>query len=117
MLVFLDSVNIIRYKNNKEEIKTVKHPCVYMLASERNGTLYIGSTSNLVQRIYQHKNEVIEGFTKKHNVKLLVYYEQHATLDTALIRENQMKLWKRKWKMNLIEKENPQWLDLYDSLL
>ncbi len=94
----------------------MKEPCLYILASKRNGTLYIGSTSNLVQRIYQYKHEVIEGFTKKHNVKLLVYYEQHATLDKALTRENQMKLWKRQWKIELIERDNPQWLDLYDSL-
>ncbi|MCH9844980.1 MAG: GIY-YIG nuclease family protein [Alphaproteobacteria bacterium] len=95
----------------------MKQPCVYILASERNGILYIGVTSNLLQRIYQHKHEMIEGFTKKHNVKLLVYYEHHATMESAITREKQMKIWKRQWKMNLIERDNPQWLDLYDSLL
>ncbi|MCH9853796.1 MAG: GIY-YIG nuclease family protein [Alphaproteobacteria bacterium] len=94
----------------------MKQPCVYILASERNGTLYTGVTTNIVQRIYQHKHGLIEGFTKKHNVKLLVYYEQHATLDTALLREDQMKEWRRSWKMDLIQKDNPQWLDLYENL-
>ena len=95
----------------------LKQPCLYILASKRNGTLYIGVTSNLVQRIYQHKHKTLDGFTKTRNVNFLVYYEQHETMEMAITREKQMKIWKREWKMNLIEKDNPRWLDLYDSLV
>ena len=95
----------------------MKQPCVYILASERNGTLYTGVTSDIVQRIYQHKHKLVEGFTKKYDVNLLVYYEQHAVMETAIIKEKQMKKWNRQWKMNLIERDNPDWLDLYDSLV
>ncbi|MCH9852157.1 MAG: GIY-YIG nuclease family protein [Alphaproteobacteria bacterium] len=95
----------------------MKYPCVYILANKKNGTLYIGVTSNIVQRIYQHKHKMVEGFTEKYGVNLLVYYEQHATMETAILKEKQMKEWQRQWKINLIERENPQWLDLYDSLV
>ena len=95
----------------------MKYPCVYILASEKNGTLYTGVTSDIVQRIYQHKHKLVEGFTKKYDVNLLVYYEQHAVMETAIIKENQIKKWNRQWKMNLIERDNPDWLDLYDSLV
>ncbi len=94
-----------------------KQPCVYILASQRNGTLYIGVTSNLIQRIYQHKHNIIEGFTKKYNVHYLVYYEQHEVMETAIIREKQIKKWKRQWKIELIEKNNKQWMDLYNDLI
>jgi len=90
-----------------------KQPYVYMLASKKDGTLYIGVTSNLIQRIWQHKNNQTEGFTKKYNVHTLVYYEQHETMETAITREKQMKKWKRDWKIKLIEKDNPQWEDLW----
>ena len=90
-----------------------KQPYVYILASKKNGTLYIGVTSNLIQRIWQHKNNQVEGFTKKYNVHTLVYYEQHEMMETAITREKQMKKWKRDWKIKLIEKDNPQWEDLW----
>ena len=84
-----------------------------MLASKKYGTLYIGVTSNLIQRIWQHKNNQVEGFTKKYSVHMLVYYEQHEIMESAITREKQMKKWKRDWKIKLIEKDNPQWEDLW----
>ena len=95
----------------------MKQPVVYILASQRNGTLYIGVTSDLAQRIWQHKNDVFEGFTKKYCVHLLVYYEQHEDMENAIIREKRLKKWNREWKIRLIEENNPNWNDLYDSLL
>jgi len=86
---------------------------VYILASKRNGTLYIGVTSDLIKRIYEHKNSLIDGFTKKYNVHLLVYYEQFLDTYSAIYREKQLKHWRRKWKLQLIEKNNPNWRDLY----
>ena len=85
---------------------------VYILASRKNGTLYIGVTSNLPQRIWQHKESQADGFTKKYNVKTLVWYEQHEEAIAAITREKQLKKWKRAWKINLIEKSNPEWKDL-----
>jgi len=95
----------------------MKQPVVYILASKRNGTLYIGVTSDLAQRIWQHKNDVFEGFTKKYGVHLLVYFEQHEDMENAIIREKRLKKWNREWKIRLIEENNPNWNDLYDSLL
>lgn len=95
----------------------MKQPCVYILASKKNGTLYIGVTSNLIQRIWQHKNKQVAGFTEKYGVHLLVYYEQHEMMESAIIREKQMKKWKRDWKIGLIEKDNPQWRDLWEEIL
>ncbi len=89
---------------------------VYMLASKRNGTLYIGVTNNLLKRVQQHKNDVTEGFTRKYNVHSLVYYEVFNRIQDAITREKQMKKWKRQWKMELIEKSNPNWEDLFESL-
>ena len=89
---------------------------VYILASKRNGTLYTGVTSNLVQRVWQHKNNVIEGFTLKYNVKILVYYEAHENAENAISREKQIKKWRRNWKLRLIEESNPHWNDLYDNI-
>ena len=89
---------------------------VYILASQKNGTLYIGVTNNLEKRIYQHKNQVIDGFTKKYHVHMLVYYEQTNDIHAAIIREKQMKKWERKWKMRLIEQFNPVWKDLSSDL-
>jgi len=94
-----------------------KHPSVYILSSKRNGTLYIGVTSNLVKRIWEHKNNMVEGFTKRYNVHQLVWYELHGSMESAITREKRLKNWKRKWKLELIEKSNPNWLDLYNSIV
>jgi putative endonuclease len=91
----------------------VKLPCVYILASKRNGTLYIGVTNDLVRRVWEHKSDVVEGFTKKYGVHLLAYAEFHATMPAAILREKQMKRWRRQWKLDLIERDNPEWRDLY----
>ena len=95
----------------------MKQPCVYILASKKNGTLYIGVTSNLIQRIWQHRHKQVAGFTEKYDVYILVYYEQHETMESAIVREKQMKKWKRDWKISLIEKDNPQWRDLWEEIL
>lgn len=89
---------------------------VYILASRRNGTLYVGSTSDLVKRIWEHKNNVIPGFTAKYNVHQLVYYEIHQEIMEAARRERRLKNWCRKWKLNIIEKFNPTWRDLYKEI-
>jgi len=93
-----------------------KQPCVYMLASQRNGTLYIGVTSDLIGRVYQHRNELAEGFTKRYKIHDLVWYEPHETMESAIPREKQLKKWDRKAKIGLIEKNNPQWQDLWPTL-
>ncbi len=89
---------------------------VYIMASKKNGTLYIGVTNNIVRRVYEHRNGLIEGFTNKYGVKILVYYEVHSEINEALIREKQLKKWNRQWKIDLIEKENKDWQDLYESI-
>ena len=89
---------------------------VYILASNRNGTLYVGSTTNLVKRIWEHKNKVISGFTAKYNVHQLVYYEVHQDIMEAARRERRLKNWCRKWKLNIIEQFNPTWRDLYEEI-
>ena len=94
-----------------------KQPSVYILASKRNGTLYIGVTSDLVKRIWEHKNNMVEGFTKRYDVHRLVWYELHDSMNSAIIREKRLKNWKRKWKLELIEKGNPKWLDLYYKIV
>jgi len=91
-------------------------PCVYILANRRNGTLYTGVTNNLIKRIREHKNNIIEGFTRRYNIHLLVWYETHKTMPNAIAREKALKEWKRKWKLALIEKNNPNWLDFYNDL-
>ena len=93
-----------------------KQFCVYMLASASNGTLYIGVTSNLLQRIWQHKERLVEGFTNKYGVHLLVWFEQHENALSAITREKQLKKWNRAWKIALIEQGNPTWRDLYLDL-
>jgi len=93
-----------------------KQPAVYILASTRNGTLYIGVTSDLVKRVWQHREDLVEGFTKQYGVHTLVYYELHADMVNAMQREKQMKKWNRAWKIELIEKENPEWVDLWPGL-
>ena len=95
----------------------MKQPVVYILASKRKGTLYIGVTSDLVKRVWEHRNGFIEGFTKKYNVHQLVYYEQYDNMDAAIIRERQLKKWNRAWKIRLIEEFNPRWNDLYENIL
>jgi putative endonuclease len=95
----------------------MKQPCVYLLASKRNGTLYVGVTSNLSQRVWQHKNDVSEGFTKRYGVHILVWYEGHETMESAIVREKTIKEWKRQWKIDLIEAMNPKWRDLYEDIL
>ncbi|MCF7845217.1 MAG: GIY-YIG nuclease family protein [Candidatus Pacebacteria bacterium] len=85
---------------------------VYIMASKRNGTLYIGVTNDLERRIYEHKNNIIKGFTEKYKVHYLVYYEETSDIKTAIEREKQIKKWNRKWKLELIEKENKEWVDL-----
>jgi putative endonuclease len=86
---------------------------VYLLASRRNGTLYVGVTNDLAKRVWQHKQGMIEGFTEKYGVKTLVWYEQTDSVEAAIVREKQIKKWNRDWKVKLIEKRNPQWKDLY----
>lgn len=88
-----------------------------MLASKKNGTLYIGVTNNLLERVHQHKNDLVEGFTKKYAVHSLVYYEVFQDIYSAITREKQMKKWKREWKIKLIEKSNPNWEDLFYKLI
>lgn len=95
----------------------MKAPAVYILASQRNGTLYIGVTSNLTQRIWQHREGLADGFTKQYKVKTLVWYEQHATMESAISKEKAMKKWNRAWKLGLIEKNNPLWNDLWPEIL
>jgi len=87
-------------------------PFVYLLASRRNGTLYVGVTSNLLQRVAQHRAESFGGFTADHGIKMLVWFEQHATMEHAIIREKQIKKWRRAWKLDLIEQANADWRDL-----
>ena len=94
-----------------------KQPAVYILASKRNGTLYIGVTSNLVKRIWEHKNNKVEGFTKRYGVHQLVWYEIHENMESAIVREKRLKEWKRKWKLELIENNNPYWHDLYNTIV
>jgi putative endonuclease len=93
-----------------------RQPCVYILASKRNGTLYVGVTSNLPARIWQHREDVIDGFTKRYKVHNLVWFELHEAMEPAITREKLIKAWKRCWKIELIEKSNPYWRDLYPDI-
>jgi putative endonuclease len=95
----------------------MKQPCVYILASKRKGTLYVGVTSDLTQRVWQHKNDQAEGFTKRYGVHKLVWYEICDDMRAAIAREKAVKEWKRAWKIRLIQETNPEWNDLYDELL
>ena len=95
----------------------IKNYYVYILASKRNGTLYIGVTSDLAKRIYEHKHSLIKGFTKKYNVDRLVYYETTEDVESAILREKRLKKWKRQWKVELIEQKNPNWKDLYYDII
>lgn len=92
-------------------------PCVYILASKRNGTLYIGVTSDLIKRVWEHKSDFIQGFTKQYEVHDLVWYEISESMESAIVREKQLKEWKRQWKLDLIEKTNPYWNDIYPTIV
>jgi len=94
-----------------------RQPCVYLLASKQNGTLYTGVTSHLLKRIWQHRNNQVEGFTSKYQVHTLVWYEMHDTMESAIQREKAIKNWKRAWKIRVIEEINPRWRDLYPELI
>ena len=94
-----------------------KLPCVYLLASKRNGTLYVGVTSDLVKRVWEHKDDLVEGFTSKYSVHLLVYYEMHEDMLGAITREKQIKKWNRSWKLKLIERDNPKYKDLWAEVI
>ena len=94
-----------------------KYYYVYLLANKPRGTLYVGVTSKLVQRVWQHKEEQVDGFTKRYGLKSLVWYEQHEDVLQAILREKQIKNWNRLWKIELIESGNPEWLDLYETIV
>ena len=93
-----------------------KYSYVYLLASHRNGSLYIGVTSDLIKRVWEHKNKFVDGFCRQHNIDKLVWYEQHESIESAIIREKQIKKWNRAWKIRTIEVANPYWNDLYLEL-
>ena len=94
-----------------------KQPCVYLLASQRNGTLYVGVTSDLIKRVWQHQQHFVDGFTKQHNIHQLVWYEMHETMLSAIKREKQIKAGSRAKKLKLIETNNPTWQDLYPTII
>jgi putative endonuclease len=98
------------------EEKLSKQPVVYIMASKKNGTLYTGVTSNIVKRVWEHKNGVVAGFTQRYGVHTLVWFEHHPTMESAIKREKCIKAWKRQWKLNLIVKNNENWHDLYESI-
>lgn len=95
----------------------MKLPASYIMTNKPNGTLYVGVTSDLIGRVWQHKEHLVDGFTKKYDLTKLVYFEQHQTMDSAILREKQLKQWNRDWKIKLIREQNMEWIDLYDSLL
>ena len=95
----------------------MKQACVYILASQRNGTLYVGVTSSLLARVWQHKNNQVDGFSKRYHVHQLVWFEQHPTMESAIVREKQLKAGSRQRKLNLIESLNPDWRDLYADII
>ena len=98
-----------KFKNSMQE------SFVYIMASKKNGTIYIGITSNLEKRVLEHKNKMITGFTQKYDIVNLVYYETFSNIEMAIQREKRLKEWQRKWKIELIEKNNPKWIDLYEA--
>ena len=95
----------------------MKNGYVYILTNKENGTLYVGVTSDLIKRIWQHKNKFVEGFSKKYDLSKLVYYEIFNDIENAIIREKQLKNWHRQWKLNLINQQNPNWADLYKDII
>ena len=92
-------------------------PAVYLLASGRNGTLYLGVTGNLVQRVWQHREHLVDGFSKEYGVTQLVWFEQHDTMESAITREKRIKKWRREWKLDLIERSNPYWNDRWPEVV
>ncbi len=94
-----------------------RQPAVYILANKRNGTLYVGVTSDLIKRIWQHKTNAVKGFTERYSVHQLVWYELHETMESAIRKEKMLKNWKRVWKLELIERSNPNWQDLYRTII
>jgi len=94
----------------------MKQPCVYILASKQNGTLYVGVTNDIVRRVWEHKSGAVNGFAKRYHVHRLVYAEFHETMPNAILREKQIKKWRRAWKVELIECGNPQWRDRYENM-
>jgi len=94
-----------------------RQPAVYILASKRNGTLYVGVTSDVIKRVWEHKNNVVKGFTERYSVHQLVWYELHETMESAIRKEKMLKNWKRVWKLELIERSNPNWQDLYETIV
>jgi putative endonuclease len=118
--VFLPKPRLMSFPRRRES-KVVgadmKQCYLYILASGRNGTLYVGVTSDLRKRIYEHKQNLIDGFTKKYRVHALVYYEMHNDIEEAITREKQIKKWNRRWKLRLIEEMNPEWKDLYTEII
>jgi len=105
------------FRRKTESSEKMSTYYVYILASKRNGTLYVGVTNDLIRRVYEHKNDFVEGFTNKYGVHRLVYFEECEDFDSARQREKRIKEWKRKWKIELIEKENPEWRDLYEEIV
>lgn len=95
----------------------ILQPAVYLLASQQRGTLYVGVTSDLIKRVYEHMHDVVEGFTRRHGVHTLVWYELHETMEAAILREKRIKAWQRAWKLQLVESANPDWNDLYPGIL
>ncbi len=94
-----------------------RSPCVYILANQRNGTLYIGVTSDLVKRVHEHRSDLVDGFTRRYVVHSLVWFEQHESMESAITREKQLKKWNRAWKLRLIEENNSAWRDLYEDII
>ena len=94
-----------------------RQPAVYILASKRNGTLYVGVTSDLVKRVWEHRNNVVEGFTSRYGVHRLVYFEMGDDMEQAILREKRIKKWNRVWKIELIDKHNPDWRDLWETIV
>src|SRR2546430_14016457 len=97
-------------------MKAIKKPSVYILANKRNGTLYTGVSSDLPDRVYKHKTDAFDGFTKQYGIHMLVWFEEHDRMEDAIIREKQIKKWRRQWKLELIESVNPTWRDLYEDI-
>jgi putative endonuclease len=95
----------------------MKQPAVYLLATGKRGTLYIGVTSNLIARTWQHREHLVDGFTKRYNVTMLAWYELHGTMESAILREKQLKKWNREWKLRLVQESNPEWRDLWEDIV
>jgi putative endonuclease len=117
LLLEPESLNIFELEVSFPAMCIHEAPCVYILASKPNGTLYVGVTSDLLQRVWQRRNDVVEGFTERYGVHRLVWYEVCGTMESAIVREKAIKEWKRAWNIRLIQERNPEWRDLYDDLL